>query len=646
MSLAEQLQPWVDAFQCRCSILGMFKGCLVLPGDILASTTWNTMSSQGERYCSCSPKLRLRVQGFCKGHQGKWLDWLPRQNGTCLFWLNHSRVCLQTSDSPTFYGGFSRCWTKTCRGIGSKGFFLAKIDDLTRCWASFPQCQDQLISQLYIIVLWEDWTFAVSSFIRHWPYFYLASMIVFPSVPWRSCLGFLAPKWRRCISSQSPQHVSKRWQVSSLGRCCSTFGIISEGTLSHSGYRKIKIAGFNWLVHRVVKLSFHGPPELDELWQVHHRDGNRANNVLQNLEYVTPSQNQLHAVACASTSARQYGQVQAKQVLWRAVGSEEWLRSPSIQVLANQLDICRHTISSSCRRSLPTKGFEFKFQDMDSDQVEVTMAGEEWRPMLHPSSGAQVPGRLISSFGRVRWEGARERVSQGSLCSSGYFKTTLYGKKVSVHRLVALAFLGPPADRFQTQVNHKDLDKSNNAVSNLEWVTAAENRAHFHANASMKRVAGVRPVWSRAYKSTDCWSWHPSIASAAATLGVFPGGISNCILNKTSQYRGFEFRLAESPAMKSLPGEEWRDVDLATLLRDKAILRETYAWCRFFRCRINHGKQKNIMLSLPCHLKSHLHPRSSWHVFLDGTWWLLAIHQPEVCSRNDRRMGPGPGSEM
>ena len=442
-------------------------------------------------------------------------------------------------------------------------------------------------------------------------------MIVFPSVPWRSCLGFLAPEWRRYISSQSPQNSSKCWQVSSLGRCRSTFGIISEGARLDSGYRRIAISGFNWYVHRVVKLCFHGPPEKNnESWQVHHRDGNRANNALENLEYITPSKNRLHAVALGGTSARQYGQVQAKQVLWRAVGSEEWLRSPSIQAVANQLSICRKNISSSCRRSLPAKGFEFKFQHMD--QVEVDMAGEEWRPMLDPSSGAQVPGRLVSSLGRVRWEGAIKHVSQGSMNSTGYYRTKVYGKAVHVHRLVALAFLGPPADRSQTQVNHKDLDKSNNAVSNLEWVTAAENRAHFHANANMTRVAGVRPVWSRVYKSTDCWNWHASISRAAATLGVFPSGISNCILNKTRQCRGFEFRPVESPATTSLPGEEWRDVDLATLFRDKAFLRETYAWCR-----INHGKQKTIMLSLPCHLKSHLHPRSNWHVFLHGTWWCL-----------------------
>ena len=340
-----------------------------------------------------------------------------------------------------------------------------------------------------------------------------------------------------------------------------------------SGYRRIVIAGFNWYVHRVVKLSFHGPPENDELWQVHHRDGNRANNALENLEYVSPSQNQLHAVACASSSRGRSGQIHARPLLWKAAGSQDWFRGPSIQVVANQLGICRNTISRSCRRNLPAKGYEFRFQDMA--QVEVTVAGEEWRPMLDPSSGAQVPGRLVSSLGRLRWEGTTKCVSRGSLLSSGYYKTKLYGRELMVHRLVALAFLGPPADPSQTQVNHKDLDKSNNAVSNLEWVTAAENRAHFHANANITRVAGVRPIWSRAYNSDDAWNWHASITSAAATLGLLTGGISNCILNKQRQHKGFEFRPAESPETKSLPGEEWREVDLATLLRDKAFLKRS-----------------------------------------------------------------------
>ena len=45
-----------------------------------------------------------------------------------------------------------------------------------------------------------------------------------------------------------------------------------------------------------------------------------------------------------------------------------------------------------------------------------------------------------------------------------------------VHRLVAQAFI--PNTHNKRFINHKDGDKSNNLVSNLEWVTSSENRQH------------------------------------------------------------------------------------------------------------------------------------------------------------------------
>jgi hypothetical protein len=62
----------------------------------------------------------------------------------------------------------------------------------------------------------------------------------------------------------------------------------------------------------------------------------------------------------------------------------------------------------------------------------------------------------------------------------GYMRVTLCrnGKKFnkSVHRLIAEAFI--PNPEGLPEVNHKDFDKSNNAVSNLEWCTRAENQEH------------------------------------------------------------------------------------------------------------------------------------------------------------------------
>lgn len=53
-----------------------------------------------------------------------------------------------------------------------------------------------------------------------------------------------------------------------------------------------------------------------------------------------------------------------------------------------------------------------------------------------------------------------------------------------VHRLVAIAFI-PNPDKLP-QVNHKDTNKQNNHVSNLEWITNEDNMRHAFANGCFK----------------------------------------------------------------------------------------------------------------------------------------------------------------
>lgn len=58
-------------------------------------------------------------------------------------------------------------------------------------------------------------------------------------------------------------------------------------------------------------------------------------------------------------------------------------------------------------------------------------------------------------------------------------------KRCYAHRLVAQAFI-PNSDPMKVEVNHKDGDKQNNCVDNLEWVTKAENAQHALKNELRK----------------------------------------------------------------------------------------------------------------------------------------------------------------
>ena len=72
--------------------------------------------------------------------------------------------------------------------------------------------------------------------------------------------------------------------------------------------------------------------------------------------------------------------------------------------------------------------------------------------------------------------GVSGRVVKGTKNSKGYLQTTGKNKKkYLIHRLVAECWIECPGDFNLYQVNHKDGNKLNNSVDNLEWLTQKEH---------------------------------------------------------------------------------------------------------------------------------------------------------------------------
>lgn len=110
-------------------------------------------------------------------------------------------------------------------------------------------------------------------------------------------------------------------------------------------------------------------------------------------------------------------------------------------------------------------------------------------------------------------------------------------KVIVVHKLVALAFIenNDPNKKF---VNHIDGDKENNCVSNLEWVTTAENNQHA-IDTHLREPRGVKV--SQYDLNGNFIASYKSVTEASKATGVSRGMISHNINGRCESCGGFVF---------------------------------------------------------------------------------------------------------
>ena len=167
---------------------------------------------------------------------------------------------------------------------------------------------------------------------------------------------------------------------------------------------------------------------------------------------------------------------------------------------------------------------------------------EIWLPVV------EYDGYYISNLGRVMSARRKSQIILKPLKSKfGYCRVCLFNEKgrrwVAIHRLVARAFIPNPNNL--PEVNHKDEDRTNNRVDNLEWCTAEYNTNYGTRNvragetlSKMKKIPVVQIYNEKIIKIWD------SAKKAGEFLKLDPGNITKCCKGKRKLIGGFRWEYA------------------------------------------------------------------------------------------------------
>lgn len=201
---------------------------------------------------------------------------------------------------------------------------------------------------------------------------------------------------------------------------------------------------------------------------------------------------------------------------------------------------------------------------------------EEWRPVVGFEDDYEVSSEgNVRSVDRIRkhihWKTGKEttyklkgRLKKPLDSWDGYLETHLQHTEngvsrnyyARIHRLVAEAFIPNPENK--PQVNHKNGNKKDNRVDNLEWVTEAENTQH--------AIRELHGNWIHKYgcctdvkvKCLNTGEWFSTLADASRSVGGDPVSF-HIAYSKGRPYKGHVFVTQETLDSLTIPEDEYLD---------------------------------------------------------------------------------------
>lgn len=345
-------------------------------------------------------------------------------------------------------------------------------------------------------------------------------------------------EWR--VISKFPNY-----SVSNLGNVMNTkTGRIMRLNIK-CGYSKVHLLNEkerkSIFVHRLVATYFIENPENKP--EVNHKNKNRIDNRVENLEWLTKPENLQH-----KSIGLVYKTNRNKPILRIDISSRnilekyESIDEAGIWVLNNGYTKTSHNGRNSignCLNGLSNSAYGFKWEYIKNDNLK----NEEWREIdLKKLFGSDCfsdkkyfvsnLGRFKNSFGII--------MENYKVNANGYIRVFIYKKTFALHRLVALTFLDNPENK--EQVNHIDGNKLNNSLDNLEFVTNKENQIH-------KFLIGIGNNFTRAVKQYDLEGnfikEYNSIVLAAKEMNISKSCITGVLLNKRKTAAGFIWKYSD-----------------------------------------------------------------------------------------------------
>ena len=173
------------------------------------------------------------------------------------------------------------------------------------------------------------------------------------------------------------------------------------------------------------------------------------------------------------------------------------------------------------------------------------MKNEIWRDIKGYEGLYQISnlGR-VKSLGRKSYSNVclKDKILNPALeCKNGYKRVCLCKdgkeKRIKVHRLVAQAFIPNPDNK--PIINHKDGNKLNNSVDNLEWISRSDNVKHAY-QIGLNRPSGGGHN-KKAIRIVETGEVYISQEDCAKAINGSTAGVSMVIngKRKTNIYKGY-----------------------------------------------------------------------------------------------------------